>query len=89
MSTTLSPASNEPEGESEPEQSGAGRPNHHDRPESAGSIFRRGMAEGAGQVVGSALASAVIVGLVVTGGVIAEKQNGPHQVGGAASNCTA
>lgn len=88
MSTTLSPAGHEPEGESEPEQSGAGRPNHHDRLESAGRSFRRGMAEGAGQVVGTAIASAVIIGLVA-GGVIAEKQNGPHQSGGAASNCTA
>lgn len=88
MGTTLSPAGQEPEGEPEPEQSGAGRPNSHDRPESAGRSFRRGMAEGAGQVVGNALASVLIIGLV-TGGVIAETQNGPHQEGGAASNCTA
>lgn len=88
MGTTLNPDGSEPEGKPEPEQSGAGQPTEQGRSESVGGSFARGMAGGAGTVLGTALASAVIVGLTA-GGVIAETQGGPHQEGGAAVSCTA
>ncbi|MFH8365147.1 hypothetical protein ACH4FV_36985 [Streptomyces anulatus] len=83
MSTKREPAGDEPEEQPEPEQSGA-EPIQHNRPESVTVSFVRGMAEGAGRVVGTALASAVIIGLTA-GGVITVTEGGPHLIGGASS----
>ncbi|WP_030089271.1 hypothetical protein [Streptomyces baarnensis] len=90
MGKTLDPDGSEPEEKPAPEQSGAEQPTEQDKSESAGQHFIRGMVEGAGTVLGTTLASAVIIGLTAVGGVvIAETQGGPHQEGGAAVSCTA
>ncbi|MFI0763065.1 hypothetical protein ACH4PX_37390 [Streptomyces anulatus] len=85
MSTTREPAGVEPEEQPEPEQSGTVRPIQHDRPESVGKSFFRGMAEGAGRVVGTVLASAILIGLPAGGVIAAVMQEGPHQ----RASCTA
>lgn len=87
MGTTLDPDGCEPDGESGPEQSGTGRPTEQHRSESVGKSFARGMAGGAGTVLGTALASAAVIGMAA-GGVMVETQGGPHQDGGAAVSCT-
>ncbi|PVC82114.1 hypothetical protein [Streptomyces sp. CS014] len=85
MSTTRKSDGHKPE-EPDPEQSGAEQPDLHNRPESVRRSFVRSMAEGAGQVVGTMIASAIIIGLT-TGGVIAIQQETPYQIGG--GSCTA
>ncbi|MBV7249203.1 hypothetical protein [Streptomyces sp. MW-W600-10] len=90
MSMPLDPDGSKPKEKPAPEQSGAKRPTEQDKSESAGRNFIRGMAEGAGTVLGTTLASAVIIGVTAVGGVvIAETQGGPHQEGGAAVSCIA
>ncbi|MFD6658543.1 hypothetical protein ACFWEB_25770 [Streptomyces parvus] len=71
-----------PEGQDDPEQSGSELPDLVNRPEGVVRNFFVGLAEGAGRVVGTTLASVVIIGLT-TGGVIAVQPEGPTQVGGA------
>ncbi|MEU1796543.1 MULTISPECIES: hypothetical protein [Streptomyces] len=84
MSTTLSPDGDQPVGREGPEQSGA----EQARPQSVSKSFIHGMAEGAGQVLGKALAGAAVVGVVAGGLAIPEMQSGPHQgTGRAAGNC--
>ncbi|CAM5593524.1 hypothetical protein I6J42_33580 [Streptomyces californicus] len=82
MSGTRNPEGGTPEGQPDPAQSGAEPQDPANRPESVGRSFLVGLAEGAGRVVGSTLASVVIIGLV-TGGVIAIQQESPGRVGGA------
>ncbi|MEU4924596.1 hypothetical protein AB0G29_35245 [Streptomyces parvus] len=85
MSTTRKPDGHRQEGP-DPEQSGTDQPDLHNRPESVGKSFVRSLAEGAGRVVGTTIASAIIIGLT-TGGVIAIQQETPYQNGG--GSCTA
>lgn len=74
MGKTLDPDGSEPEEKPAPEQSGAEQPTEQDKSESAGQHFIRGMVEGAGTVLGTTLASAVIIGLTAVGGVVSPKR---------------
>ncbi|MFH8379221.1 hypothetical protein ACH4A7_37645 [Streptomyces cyaneofuscatus] len=87
MSTTLDPEGDKPEGQPDPEQSGAARSTEQDKSQGAGKSLARATAEGAGVALGTAVAGVVFsLGVTAAGAVMAEMQDGPHQgTGGAAS----